>query len=68
MPENVIATDDSDMSEDKSVNHVESVERRDMTDAEMEAEQREFDAEFGHIDYVPDEFDNEDEIDIEPLC
>jgi hypothetical protein len=68
VPENVIATDDSDMSEDKSVNHVESVERRDMTDAEMEAEQREFDAEFGHIDYVPDEFDNEDEIDIEPLC
>ncbi len=62
---------DLDMPEDKSVEQVnsvkqvisvesvESVERKDMTDAELEAEQREFDAKFGHIDYVPDDFDNE---------
>jgi hypothetical protein len=72
-PENVIikANNDTDMSEDRpieSINTVEQVnplgnvyERKDMTDAELEAEQRAFGEEFGHIVYVPDEFDNEDE-------
>jgi hypothetical protein len=72
-----IADANTDVSEDKSVEQVNPVEsvntieqvnpvgsaynRKDMTDAEMEAKQRAFEEEFGHIDYVPDEFDNEDE-------
>jgi hypothetical protein len=63
--ENVIAAAnaDMDMSEDKPVDQVNSVESVEpvKSDAELEAEQREFDAEFGHIedDNVdePDEFD-----------
>jgi hypothetical protein len=65
---------ESDRAEANSVEQVNPVgnvyERKDMTDAEMEAEQREFNAEFGHIEEgnnvnETDEFDN---IDIEPLC
>jgi hypothetical protein len=67
---------DSDLAEANPVelvnpvNSVESVgsvyNRKDMTDKEMEADQRAFDEEFGHIEAgEPDEFDD---IDIEPLC
>ncbi len=61
MPE-IVAN--SDVSEDRSVNTVEQanpVNPVDPVDAEMEREQREFEAEFGHIEAGPDEFDEEDE-------
>jgi hypothetical protein len=57
---------DSDMAEANPVEQVNPMgyvyERKDMTDAELEAEQRAFDAEFVHIeqgDDIDDEFDAE---------
>ncbi len=72
-PENVIAAanTDSDMSEVKSVEQVNSVKS---VEELLEADQKAFEAEFGHIETdsatvndEPDEFD-EDDIDIEPIC
>ena len=65
-PENVIAATDSNLSEDRSAIHVESVnpiktaeQITAESNAEIEADQKEFVAEFGDIPL--DEFDDESE-------
>jgi hypothetical protein len=59
-PENVIAATDSNLSEDRSVNPIKTAEQITAeSNAEIEADQKEFVAEFGDIPL--DEFDDESE-------